>query len=103
MIFLDFSVTVTEGAHYGGLLSFSTLQNTQNVKKTMDGVADDVDNEHDCADDDMEEKTTEIMEKRALVDGGGLQIKYKWKSLKNVKNNQYMQWNRRLYGGCTWR
>ena len=55
MIFLDFSIIATEAAHYGGLLSFTTLQNVKNVNKTMDGVADDVDDEHDCADGAMVE------------------------------------------------
>ena len=64
MIFLDFTVAVTEAAHYGGLLSLTTLQNTKTMKKTMDGVADDVGNEHDSANDDMEGKT-----RREMVQG----------------------------------
>ena len=69
----------------------------------MNGVADDVEAEKGRVDDDTEEKIAEGMEKHALVDGDGPQSKYMWKSLKNTKNNQYMQWNGRLYGGCTWR
>ena len=69
----------------------------------MNGVADDAEVEKDRVDDDTEDKIAERMEKRALVDGGNLQRKYTWKTLKNTKKNQYMQRNGRLYGGCTWR
>ena len=69
----------------------------------MNGVADDVEAVKGRVDDDMEEKIAERMEERALVDGGGLQRKYTWNTLKNAKKNQYMQWNGRPYRGCTWR
>ena len=69
----------------------------------MNGAADDVEVEKGRVDDDMEEKIAERMEEHALLDGGGLQSKYTWKTLKNAKENQYVQWNGRPYGGCTWR
>ena len=67
----------------------------------MNGVADDVEAEKGRVDDDTEGKIAERMEERALVDGGSLQSRYTWKTLKNAKKNQYMQWNGKLYGGCT--
>ena len=51
----------------------------------MNGVADDVEVEKGRVDDDTEEKIVERIEKRALVDGGGLQSKHTWKTLKNAK------------------
>ena len=53
----------------------------------MNGVVDNVETEKGRVDDDTEEKIAERMEEHALVDGGGLQSEYPWRTLKNAKRN----------------
>ena len=63
------------------------------VKEIVNGVEDDVEAEKGCVDDNTEEEISERMEKRALVDGGSLQSKHTWKTLKIRKEPIYaIEW-----------
>ena len=69
----------------------------------MNGMADDVEAEKGRVDGDAEEKIAERLEERALGGWWRSAEQIYVENVKKRKKNQYMQWNGRLYGGCTWR